>query len=247
MYTAKPAMSEDEKKKSLPRISSTPAKPAGRAEAGDSELQREIIQNQRKKMREQWKLIEQLKEQKQRLVNHRPPTKPHIVKQIERKMNSEMVAKKEEKMEVKEKVEMKDIRKVENSNDKEEMQEESDECGESSSVGYSEDWEEECSSPAPSSVVPATPELVRRVKEREEQRAAKREQIKRLHEEKITAERERLATVREQELQAEQEERRRTREQWKQKRREEAEKDKKRLADRDRQVGHWCIGADISK
>ena len=48
-----------------------------------SSLQKEIINAQREKMREQWKLIESLKEQKSRLQNNRPTTNSKIVRRIE--------------------------------------------------------------------------------------------------------------------------------------------------------------------
>ena len=129
-------------------------------------LQKEIINAQRQKMREQWKQIESLKEQKNRLVNHRPATDGQLVKKIERKILLETEDSLEEGRE--------------GAGDTTEVKSET--AGSEST--YSEDFEE-CSSEAPSSSVMArTPEMVRRVREREEVRAARREEIRRLHQER---------------------------------------------------------------
>ena len=192
-------------------------------------LQREIINAQRQKMREQWKQIESLKEQKTRLENHRPATDCQLVKKIERKILLETEDSLEESREG----------PVDNTEAKSETA--------GSECTYSEDFEE-CSSEAPSSsLMTRTPEMVRRVREREEVRAVRREEIRRLHQERVEQERERLRLLKEKEVQDEMEERRKTRELWKKKRRDEMERDKRRIAETERQERMSAVAEEFQR
>ena len=201
----------------LPKIPAKESKQkAPKAKGKDDEtyvLQKEIINAQRQKMREQWKQIESLKEQKSRLENHRPATDSHLVKKMERKLL----------------IETPDI-----TDTKEDSAEEKSESA-GSVCTYSDDFEE-CSSEGPTtSLLARTPDMVRRVREREEERAVRREEIRRLHQERVEQERERLRRLKEKEVQDELEERRKTRELWKKRRRDEMERDKRRLVEQERQ------------
>ena len=138
---------------SLPKItqkSSGFAKHRGSKGDGTGELQKEIISAQRKKMREQWKLIEDLKEQKLRLEKNRPLTRPGIVKKIERCEPLEPTVSDASSV----KRESPHLEKVV--------------CPEGSPVSetaYNEDFED--SSSEATSVIPKTPDLLKRVRERE--------------------------------------------------------------------------------
>ena len=207
---------------SLPKITPKPSSAKSRGSKGDEtgELQKEIIAAQRKKMREQWKLIEDLKEQKLRLEKNRPLTRPGIVKKIER-------------CEPLLEPTLPDVGTVK----KESPQHTREICPEGSPVSemaYSEDFED-CSSEA-ASIVPKTPDLVKRVREREAARAAKREQIKLFHERKLAEERAAAIAKKEAEQQAEEDERKHRREMWRAARREEAERDKRRVEEKERQI-----------
>ena len=215
-----PCKKKNETVESLPKIMPKPSSAKLRGSKGDEtgELQKEIIAAQRKKMREQWKLIEDLKEQKLRLEKNRPLTRPGIVKKIERCEPLEpslpdVCAKKES------------------------PQLATEICPEGSPVSeiaYSEDFED-CSSEA-ASIVPKTPDLVKRVREREAARAAKREQIRLFHERKVAEERAAAIAKKEAEQQAEEEERKHRRDLWRAARREEAERDKRRVEEKERQI-----------
>ena len=146
------------------------------------ELQKEIIAAQRKKMREQWKLIEDLKEQKLRLEKNRPLTRPGIVKKIEKCEPLLQPALPEVNKDVPQPLETTAGSPM-------------------SEPAYSEDFED-CSSETASSVVPKTPELVKRVREREAARAEKRAQIKLFHEKKLAEERAAALAKKEAEQQA---------------------------------------------
>ena len=210
-----PCKKKNEAVESLPKITPKPSSAKSRGSKGDEtgELQKEIIAAQRKKMREQWKLIEDLKEQKLRLEKNRPLTRPGIVKKIEKCEPLEPTlpdvgVKKESEI--------------------------SPEGSPVSEMAYSEDFED-CSSEA-ASIVPKTPDLVKRVREREAARAAKREQIKLFHERKLAEERAAAIAKKEAEQQAEEEERKHRREMWRAARREEAERDKRRVEEKERQI-----------
>ena len=215
-----PCKKKNETVESLPKITPKPSSAKLRGSKGDEtgELQKEIIAAQRKKMREQWKLIEDLKEQKLRLEKNRPLTRPGIVKKIERCEPLEQS--------------LPDVGAK-----KESPQLATEMCPEGSPVSeiaYSEDFED-CSSEA-ASIVPKTPDLVKRVREREAARAAKREQIKLFHERKVAEERAAAIAKKEAEQQAEEEERKHRRELWRAARREEAERDKRRVQEKERQI-----------
>ena len=177
--------------------------------------------NQRKKMREQWKLIQDLKEQKDRLQNNQPATKPHIVKKLEERTNH--------KRQIAEDIKQEELDKIETTQDDDNNTERA-----VSEDSYSDDFED-CSSEA-QSIIPRTPELVKKVKEREENRAKRREEIKKMHQTKVEQEKERLKALKEKEIEKEEERRKENREMWKKKRREEIERDKKRLSEKDRQI-----------
>lgn len=188
-------------------------------------LQKEIINAQREKMREQWKMIESLKEQKNRLQHNRPATNSKIVKKIEKRLLLEDEI--NDSFSYTEDYEAsKDTLPIIETEKKIE-----DSTG---SDNYSDDFED-CVSETQSSICPKTPEMLRKVREREERRAARREEIRKMHQERVEQERERLNALKEKEIQDEIDERKKTRELWKKKRKEEMEKDRKRLAEKDRQ------------
>ena len=146
-------------------------------------LQKEIINAQREKMREQWKIIESMKEQKLRLQNNRPATNNRIVRKLEKKIMIED--------EIDEALDAGEDTKVIN----EERLEKNNECY--SDCHYSDDFEEDCSSETQSSIIPKTPEMLRKVREREKARTEKREEIRRMHQERVEQERERLRRLQE--------------------------------------------------
>ena len=206
---------------------STKTKPnANKAPDETGDLQKEIIAAQRKKMREQWKLIEDLKEQKLRLENNRPTTKPGIVKKIEKRESLIDPALPEVEKKVlspSTEVEVEDVPVSE--------------------VAYSDDFEDSVSEAA--SIVPKTPELVKKVREREEQRKAKMAEIKLFHEKKVAEERAKKEAKKEAEQKAEENDRKRRREMWRLARKEEAEKDKRRIAEKERQIRLAAVARDF--
>ena len=196
-------------------------------------LQKEIINAQREKMREQWKIIESMKEQKLRLQNNRPATNNRIVRKLEKKIMIED--------EIDEALDAGEDTKVIN----EERLEKNNECY--SDCHYSDDFEEDCSSETQSSIIPKTPEMLRKVREREKARTEKREEIRRMHQERVEQERERLRALKEKEIQEEIEERKKTREIWKKRRTEEMEKDKRRLSEKERQEQLVVVAKDFHR
>ena len=226
--TSKSNTREINEPKQLPKIEEKNKNPKDKGKVDETyKLQKEIISAQRQKMREQWKQIESLKEQKTRLVNQRPSTDAQLLQKMQRKifLDSERKNREEEKVSP-------DQQKQDEEG--EEEKEKSERAG--SDCDYSEDFEE-CSNETESSSVlpPRTPEMLRRVREREEVRAERRAEIRKLHQERVEQERERLRRLKEAEIQEELEERRRTRELWKKKRREEIERDKRKIVEQERQ------------
>ena len=211
-----------------------------------SSLQKEIINAQREKMREQWKLIESLKEQKSRLQNNRPTTNSKIVRRIEKKIFIEN--------EINECLDLTDDRATATveTRHKAKFQEETEEKSftttneTSSDCNYSDDFED-CSSETQSSIVPKTPEMLRKVREREQKRAARRDEIRKMHQERVEQERERLKALKEKEIQDEIDDRKKTREIWKKKRKDEMEKDKRRLVEKERQEKLLAIAAEFHR
>ena len=167
-------------------------------------------------MREQWKLIEDLKEQKLRLEKNRPVTRPAILKKVEKRESLESV--------------LPEVTITEQTTSTGEH------SGDTpvSEAAYSDDFED-CSSET-ASIVPKTPELVKKVREREAQRAAKREEIKTYHEKKLAEERAQTVAKKEAEQKAEEDDRKRRREMWRLARKEESERDKKRVMEKERQI-----------
>ena len=211
-----------------------------------SSLQKEIINAQREKMREQWKLIESLKEQKSRLQNNRPTTNSKIVRRIEKKIFIEN--------EINECLDLTDdqVTAAGETRHKAKFQEEVEEKSftttndTSSDCNYSDDFED-CSSETQSSIVPKTPEMLRKVREREQKRAARRDEIRKMHQERVEQERERLKALKEKEIQDEIDDRKKTREIWKKKRKDEMEKDKRRLVEKERQEKLLAIAAEFHR
>lgn len=213
-------------------------------------LQKEIINAQRQKMREQWKLINSLKEQKNRLENHRPATNSKVVKRIEKKILIENEINEtlgiEEKLDSNINLHRKDWNSgsikgnIQENNVDENTTNNQEDCEDearnesNSDCNYSDDFED-CSSETQSSIVPKTPEMLRKVREREERRAARREEIRKFHQERVEVEKERLKALKDKEIQDEIDERKKTREIWKKKRKDEMEKDKKKLSEKERQ------------
>ena len=224
--TSKSNTREIKESQQLPKIEEKPKNQKDKGKVDETyQLQKEIISAQRQKMREQWKQIESLKEQKTRLVNHRPATDSQLLHKMQRKifLDSERKNIEEER-----------VPPVQQQEEGEEGEKDASERAESD-CNYSEDFED-CSQETESgSVIPRTPEMLRRVREREEVRANRRAEIKKLHQERVEQERERLRRLKEKELQEELEERKRTRELWKKKRREEIERDKRKIAEQERQ------------
>ena len=225
----KPESKENQSSPQFPKIKNeeTKKKVKGKSKEDTTySLQKEIINAQREKMREQWKIIESMKEQKLRLQNNRPATNNKIVRKLEKKIMIEN--------EINEALDA-----SEDTNEKaakdftEERIEKNNECY--SDCHYSDDFEEDCSSETQSSIIPKTPEMLRKVREREKARTEKREEIRRMHQERVEQERERLRTLKEKEIQDEIEERKKTREIWKKRRSEEMERDKRRLSEKERQ------------
>ena len=128
-------------------------------------------------------MIEDLKEQKLRLEKNRPLTRPGIVKKIEKCEPLLQPA-------------LPDVNK-----DVAQPLETAAGSSPVSEPAYSEDFED-CSSETASSIVPKTPELVKRVREREAARAEKRAQIKLFHEKKLAEERAAAVAKKEAEQQA---------------------------------------------
>ena len=210
-----------QKTDSLPQIVPDPPKQKVKSKLNknvdqSTVLQKDIISAQRKKMREQWKLIEDLKEQKLRLEANRPATKPHMVRKIEKREPLEPIL------------------SVETPKAPTPPTEDLQDDPPVSEIAYSDDFED-CSSEA-ASIVPKTPELLKKVREREAERAAKRAEIKLFHEKKLAEERAAAAAKKDSEQRAEEEDRQRRRELWRQARREEADKDKRRLKEKERQI-----------
>ena len=225
--------SKDEKKEDaqLPDINTdtekkTTVKKKKQREDTTYSLQKEIITAQREKMREQWKMIESLKEQKNRLKHNRPATNTKIVKKMEKKIFLEDEI--NESFDYTEKTEI-----METPHENHSVEDKKTE-GSSSDCNYSDDFED-CLSETQSSVCPRTPEMLKKVREREERRTARREEIRKMHEERVEQERERLRMLKEKEIQEEIDERKKTRELWKKKRKEEMERDRRRLAEKERQ------------
>ena len=200
-------------------------------------LQKEIINAQREKMREQWKIIESMKEQKLRLQNNRPPTNSKIVRKLEKKIMIEN--------EINEALDAGEDTNEKSCRDFTEEKLEKSDCY--SDCHYSDDFEEDCSSETQSSIIPKTPELLRKVREREKARTEKREEIRRMHQERVEQERERLRTLKEREIQDEIEERKKTREIWKKRRSEEMERDKRRLSEKERQERLLAVAKDFHR
>ena len=181
-------------------------------------------------------MIESLKEQKSRLQNNRPATNVKIVKKIEKKMLIENEI--NESLDV-----MEDSPSISQTEDPKSV---SFDCHSNSDYNYSDDFED-CSSETQSSIIPKTPEMLRKVREREEQRAAKREEIRKIHQERVEHERERLRVLKEKEIQDEIDERKKTREIWKRKRREEAEKDRRKIEEKERQMNLYQLAAEFHR
>ena len=188
-------------------------------------LQKEIINAQREKMREQWKIIESMKEQKLRLQNNRPTTNNKIVRKLEKKIMIEN--------EIDEALDAGENTNERAGKDYSEERLEKTECY--SECHYSDDFEEDCSSETQSSIIPKTPEMLRKVREREKARTEKREEIRRMHQERVEQERERLRRLKEKEIQDEIDDRKKTREIWTKKRNEEMDRDRRRLSEKERQ------------
>ena len=141
-------------------------------------LQKEIINAQREKMREQWKTIESLKEQKTRLQNNRPATNNQIVRKLEKKMMIEN--------EINEALDIEDD--TDKNEGKDNTEEHTLEKHESySEYSYSDDFED-CASETQSSIIPKTPEMLRKIREREKARTEKREEIRKMHQDRVEQE-----------------------------------------------------------
>ena len=237
----KPESKENQSSPQFPKINNKEAKKMVKGKNKEDttySLQKEIINAQREKMREQWKIIESMKEQKLRLQNNRPATNNKIVRKLEKKIMIEN--------EINEALDV-----SEDTNEKaakdftEERLEKNNESY--SDCHYSDDFEEDCSSETQSSIIPKTPEMLRKVREREKARTEKREEIRRMHQERVEQERERLRTLKEKEIQDEIEERKKTREIWKKRRSEEMERDKRRLSEKERQEKLIVVAKDFHR
>ena len=85
--TSKSKTREIKEPQQLPKIEEKPKSLKEKGKVDETyQLQKEIINAQRQKMREQWKQIESLKEQKTRLVNHRPSTDSQLLQKMQRKI-----------------------------------------------------------------------------------------------------------------------------------------------------------------
>ena len=225
----KPESKENQSSPQFPKIKNEEPKKKVKGKSKEDttySLQKEIINAQREKMREQWKIIESMKEQKLRLQNNRPATNNKIVRKLEKKIMIENEI--NEALDASEETNEKAAKDL-----TEEILNKNNECY--SDCHYSDDFEEDCSSETQSSIIPKTPEMLRKVREREKARTEKREEIRRMHQERVEQERERLRTLKEKEIQDEIEERKKTREIWKKRRSEEMERDKRRLSEKERQ------------
>ena len=232
----KPESKETQSSQQFPKIQNEEPKKMTKSKSKEDttySLQKEIINAQREKMREQWKIIESMKEQKLRLQNNRPATNNRIVRKLEKKIMIEDEI--DEALDAGE--DSKDF--------SEERLEKNNECY--SDCHYSDDFEEDCSSETQSSIIPKTPEMLRKVREREKARTEKREEIRRMHQERVEQERERLRALKEKEIQDEIEERKKTREIWKKRRTEEMEKDKRRLSEKERQEQLVVVAKDFHR
>ena len=234
----KPESKENQSAQQFPKIKNEEPKKKVKSTSKEDttySLQKEIINAQREKMREQWKIIESMKEQKLRLQNNRPTTNNKIVRKLEKKIMIEN--------EIDEALDAGDDINERAGKDYSEDRLEKNECY--SDCHYSDDFEEDCSSETQSSIIPKTPEMLRKVREREKARTEKREEIRKMHQERVEQERERLRRLKEKEIQDEIDDRKKTREIWKKRRNEEMERDRRRLSEKERQEKLLLVAKDF--